>query len=256
MRFLFVYQDYSEEARKLLEELEVRDVRLVIARRNAQAPTEDEVKLLEAHRGAEAAACEINRKYRKSAAPLVSFCCEPKKFRSGDQRLREWLVPRNRVMVSFGKPSEAFMDASRRQPALVLHADALRTADEIVEHRWQFATLGATLLARYAAGERLGAPREWKSTHGVDFAVNGRVAFKFMGTWEGDSRSERTEWHLKEGDNTTRKSAARIYFARVDFSSGTRVVVFYVGPHPDDGERSVSFEIESSTTAPGRGNRT
>jgi hypothetical protein len=31
MRFLFVYQDYSEQARKLLDELDVRSVTLIIA---------------------------------------------------------------------------------------------------------------------------------------------------------------------------------------------------------------------------------
>lgn len=243
MRFLFVYQDYSKQALKLLEELQVLDVRVIIARKGAQAPTGDEIKLLEAHRGAEAAACEINRKYRKSAAAYVSFCCEPKKFRFEDQQLREWLVPRDRIVVQYGKPSAAFQDAAQRQPALVLHPDALNFADDIDKHRWKFVTLGASLLARYAAGEQLGALRDWKPTHGVDFAANGRVAFKYKGTCEGESRNARTEWHLKEGDRTTCESAARIYFARVEFSSGARVVVFYVGPHPDDGDRSVCFEV-------------
>ena len=243
MRFLFVYQDYAEPARKLLDELQVRDVTLIIARKNSQAPTDDEVRFLELHRGAEAAACEINRKYRKSAASFVSFCCEPKKFRFEDQQLREWLVPKERVVVKYGKPSAAFRDAAQRTPALVLHPDALKFADDLVEHRWQFATLGANLLARYASGESLGALRDWKSTHGVDFAANGRVAFKYKGTCAEESRDGRTEWHLKEGDNTTRESAARIYFARVEFSSGSRIVVLYVGPHPEDSERSLSFTV-------------
>lgn len=241
MRFLFVYQDYAEPARQLLDELQVRDVTVIIARKNARAPTNDEIKVLQAHQGAEAAACEINRKYRKSAAAYVSFCCEPKKFRLDDQLLREWLVPKDRAVVKYGKPSAAFLDAALRTPALVLHPDALRFADDLVEYRWQFATLGADLLARYAMGEALGALREWRATHGVDFAANGRVAFKYRGTCSGESRDGRTEWHLKEGDNTTPEGAARIYFARVEFSAGARVVVLYVGPHPDDGERFVSF---------------
>ncbi len=243
MRFLFVYQDYSEPARKLLDELQVRDVTLIIARKNSQGPTDDEVRLLEMHRGADAAACEINRKYRKSAAAYVSFCCEPKKFRFEDQQLREWLVPRDRVVVKYGKPSTAFRDAVQRVPALVLHPDALKFADDIAEHRWQFATLGANLLARYAAGEQLGALREWKPTHGVEFAANGRVVFRFKATCAGELCDKRTEWHLKEGDNTTREGAARIYFDRVEFSSGARVVVLYVGPHPEDGERLLSFTL-------------
>ena len=208
MRFLFVHHQSAEKARKLLDDLVVREVTLIVARKNA--PTADEVKVLEAHKGADAAACEINRKYRKSVAPLVNFCCEPKKFRFDDQTLREWLVPKDRVTITYGKPSAVFLAEARRSPLLVLHPDALMSADELVEHRWKFATLGANLLARYASGESLGPPRDWKGDHGVDFAVGGRVSYKYRAACGTDVRDSRTEWHLKEGDNTTRESAARI----------------------------------------------
>lgn len=241
MRFLFVYQDYARPARDLLEELQVSDVTLIIARKNAQAPTDDEVSVLKANQGAHAAACNINRKYRKRAEEFVTFCCKPKKFRFEDQQLREWLVPKDRVQVSYRKPREAFLAAARRSSALVLHPDALTDADKLVEHRWRFAEAGANLLARYAAGEQLGALREWKQNFAVDFAANGRVIFEYSWTYKGEYRNGRTAWHLKEGDNTTRESAARIYFARVEFSRGPRVVVFYVGPHPDDGERTLTL---------------
>lgn len=243
MRFLFVYQDYAVQARTLIDDLAVADVKLIIARKNANAPTPDEVKVLEAHKRADAAACEINRKYRKSAAEFVTFCCEPKKFRFEDQQLREWLVPKDRVAVTYDKPSAAFRAAASRSPQLVLHPDALTSADELVEHRWKFATLGANLLARYASGEALGPLREWKANQGIDFASAGRVAYKYRVTCGTDVRESRTEWHLKDGDNTTRESAARVYFQRVDFQSGARVVVFYVGPHPEDGERSISITV-------------
>jgi hypothetical protein len=241
MRFLFVYQDYAALARELLDELHVRDVRLIIARKNAQAPTDDEVSVLDENRGADAAACEINRKYRKRAAEFVTFCCEPKKFRLEDQQLREWLVPTGRVAVSYKKPSVAFRTAALRSTALIFHSAALNDADQLVEHRWRFAETGADLLARYANGDQLGALREWKEKFGVDFAANGRVVFKYKWTSGSEYREGRTEWHLKEGDNTTKESAARIYFARVEFSGGARVVIFYVGPHPEDGERTLAF---------------
>lgn len=241
MRFLFVYQDYATQARKLLDELDVRDVELVIARKNAISPTEPELARLRTHSGADAAACEINRIYRKSAAAFVTFCCTPKKFRFEDRQLRDWLVPPGQGPLIHAAPSDAFRTAASGCPRLLLHPDALKAADELAAHRRAFANLAATLLARWASGESLGPPREWKSTHGVDFAPNGRVAFKYAGTCGSDAREGRTEWHLKEGDNTTRASAARVYFARVEFPSGTQVVVFYVGPHPEDGERSVTF---------------
>lgn len=241
MRFLFVYQDYARPARELLDELQISDVTLIVARKNAVAPTDDEILVLRANRGADAAACEVNRKYRKSAEEYVKFCCEPRKFRFEDQQLREWLVPNGHVSVAYEKPSAILIAAAARSPNLIIHPDALYYADQLVEHRWRFVTASADLLARYASGEQLGALRDWKQNFAVDFAANGPVSFKYEWTHVSECRKGRTEWHLKEGDNTTRESAARIYFDRVEFSKGARVVVLYVGPHPDNGERKLTF---------------
>lgn len=241
MRFLFIYHDYADKARELLENLGVRDVTLIVLRKNADCPDDAELDLLRKHQGAEAAACEVNRKYRKCASAYVNFCCEPKKFRFEDQQLREWLVPKEWVAPSLHSPSDAFRGAASRTSYLVLHPDALKMADEIAEHRWSFTADAADLLARCALGEPLGALRDWKRNYGVEFAPNGQVSFRYEGTCGTEVRRNRTEWHLKEGDNTSRESAARIYFERVDFESGLRVVVFYVGPHPPDGERQVRF---------------
>jgi hypothetical protein len=149
------------------------------------------------------------------------------------------LVPKNQVAITYKKPSDAFRAAAERAPWLVIHPDALQLADELAEHRWQFATLGANLLADYALGKSLGPFRDLKRNHGIDFAANGRVAYGYEVVSGSEVQKGRTEWHLKEGDRTSRESAARIYFARVEFGSGVRVIVFYVGPHPEDGERSV-----------------
>lgn len=147
----------------------------------------------------------------------------------------------DRVGSYIKKPSEAFRAAVQGSPDLILHPDALNDADQLVEHRWRFAEEGAKLLARYAASEELGPLREWKQKFAVDFAANGRVSFKYRWTCKGEYREGSTEWHLKEGDNTTKRSAARIYFARVEFEGGARIVVLYVGPHPEDGERTLVF---------------
>ncbi len=244
MRFLFVYQDYGDQARNLLAELGVRDVEVIIARKGAVGPTDEEMLAIKSVEGAQAAACELNRKYRKAVDQFVEFTCEPKKFRFGDQQLREWLVPVNNPPVIFGLPSEAFKAAAERVPELILHDDALLLADQISQHRWPFATLSADLLARFASGEQLGPRRGWKADYGVEFAGNGRVSYRYVGTCGEPGCSGRTEWHLKEGDNTTRESAARIYFARVDHASGPRVVVLYVGPHPEDGASALSLKLD------------
>lgn len=243
MRFLFVYQDYAEPARRLLDELSVRDVQIIIARKNATTPTPEELELLQAHTGAEAAGCQINRKYRKCAAAYVTFCCEPKKFRPDDQPLREWLAPPTRTPATYDKPTVAFRTAADDAARLILHPDALATADEMAEHRWEFANLAAGLLARYAKGEQLGPARDWKSIYGVEFAVNGQIAFKYKIRHGAGSREVVSEWHLKEGDRTSRESAARVYFTRVEIAETVWVVVSYVGPHPEDGKYQVKVEL-------------
>jgi len=245
MRFLFVYQDYSEQAQTLLDELDVRDVTVIVCRKGANAPTADEIALLVASSNAEAAACEINRKYRRSVAPYVDFCCEPKKFRIEDQQLRAWLVPPTAVASQWVAPRQAMTNASKQSVHLVIADGALDHADELASHRRRFVNLSADLLARYANREDLGPLREWKRRHQVDFAANGRVKFDYSVSAAGTKRSGSTEWHLKEGDNTSRESAARIYFERADIGGAIKVVVFYVGPHPKDGTYVALVDCDS-----------
>ena len=243
MRFLFVHQDYGEQAERLVAELGVQDVQVIIARKGSFGPTEAETAQLRANTGAEAAACELIRKYRKTVSPYVQFTLEPKKFRIHDQVLREWLLPTDVSPVTFDPPSIAFRKAAARTPELVLHPDALNSANDIANHRWRFASQSAEILERFAAGEALGAPQDWKAKYGVDFAPNGRVGFRYVSTCGEQSCRGKTEWHLKEGDNTSPEGAARIYFVRLEHSGGMRVVVFYVGPHPADGVRSITFNL-------------
>jgi hypothetical protein len=244
MRFLFVYQDRKAAAQELLAELVVHDVALIVVLKNSTSPNAEELALLEAHKGAPAAACELVRKYRKNVAHLVSFTCEPKKFRIHDQQLRAWLVPKVTVEVAYEKPSLAFAAAANRSKRLLLHPNALDSADDVARHRWRFAAKAADLLGRYANGEDLGPNRDWKAKYGVEFAASGRVEFRYHATCGSISRRDSTAWHLKEGDTTTRESAVRIYFAYVEFPTAKWILVFYVGPHPpSDGERKIMMQV-------------
>lgn len=243
MRFLFVYQDYAVEVRQLKKELAADDVTIIIARKRERCPNQEEMKLLQAHKGAPAAACEIDRHYRKSIENLVSLCYEPKKFRFGDLQLKEWLAPTKSApsTITWPKPSEAFREACQRTHRLVVHPNALKNADDLPDHRWRFAKLGADVLADYADGRVSGALSNLQTSHGVQFAANGQVSFGYTVQCAGNTITGNTSWHLKEGDYTTRIGAARIYFGYIDTPTGRRVLVFYVGPHPENGEHQVSF---------------
>ncbi|HFE45625.1 MAG TPA: hypothetical protein ENJ18_09030 [Nannocystis exedens] len=63
-------------------------------------------------------------------------------------------------------------------------------------------------------------------------------------TSKGKDTEGTTDWHLKEGDKTTRESAARIYFERVEVAGEVKVLVFYLGPHPDDRKYSVCIDCD------------
>ncbi len=244
MRFLFVYQDFTDAARKLLEQLAVNNVVLIIARKNADAPTKEELAQLIANPAAGAALCQVNRKYAKSVTGIVKLEYQAKKFRADDQQLREWLVPAAAVLLEPDAPSQAFLQvAGQAYPSLVIVSSVLEHADEIAKHRWAFATKSARFLAKYAAGEIVGSLRSSKVDYGVEFAANGRVAFRYVVRFGSHEHSGRSEWHLKEGDHTTRESAARVYFDRIEVAGRILIVVFYVGPHLDDGEHRVDITV-------------
>lgn len=248
MRFLFIDPPAASDARRLLDELGVGDVTVIVAR--PTGPSDEEIALLKRHHGAAAAAIGLRRKYRQCVAPLVQFCLEPKDFRFQDQPLRQWLVPAPELVETVPIPSQAFAAASAAEPRLVLCADALARADEVELYRHKFMARAADLLGRLARGEALGPPRDWKGLHGVDFAGGGRVLYRYDATCGHETLNDTADKHLKEGDHTTPQAAARVYFSRVRFSSGDRVVVFYVGPHPADGTYKASVVIP--TTGSGR----
>jgi hypothetical protein len=246
MRFLVVYQNFSKPAQEVVDRLGVEDVTVLIVRKDEREACDEVVDELKAHPNAPTALCHIHRKYKKSIASLVDIQCEikGKKFRPDDQVLMAWLRPPETVEESFDKPSTAMVAASASAEHLVIADGALEHADKVAQHRWRFASRSADILARYAGGESLGPLRNWKEQHGVEFATNGRVRYEYRVISKGKEVKGSTEWHLKEGDNTTRESAARIYFARVEVGGDEKVLVFYVGPHPSDGSYSVKIDCD------------
>lgn len=241
MRFIFVYHTWYRQLSDLVASLGVVDVTIIAARKGSEAPNAEEMGLLIQHKGAQAAACQIDKKYRRSIERLVDLCCEPKKFRVEDQLLRDWLVPPENAVAQFSAPRASFESAAFRAANLIFHASALNAADEIRELRWPFISRSADILARVACGEDCGPMREWKARYAVDFAPNGRVRYKYTIVDNGRDVSGETEWHLKEGDRTEAAAAARVYFAFADISNVSKVLVFYVGPHPSDGTYRVDF---------------
>ncbi len=244
MRFLFVYETCASKARSLISELLLTDVELVIARRDESKAGDAVLEILRAHRGAEAAACGLNRKYRRSVQGYVTFTVEPKKFRFEDQLLRQWLVGGNDESDQGepASPRDAFTRAEALTPCLLLSESALDLADDVDPSRWPFIARSADLLSRLAADDpQLGPLRNWEQQFGISFAANGQVGFSYSVEVGGDRWSSVTYWHLKAGDRTWPSNAPRIYFASTTLAAKRLVLVAYVGPHPRNGTMSVDF---------------
>ena len=239
MRFLIVYQDFSKLANDVVALLGVEDITVLSVKKGERAASAELLAVLKEYPDAPTAICQVVRKFRKSIEPLVDIQYETKKFRSDDQRLKDWIQPTGTTKEAFLNPHRAMLDASTRAEHLVIAEHALDVADKIASHRWKFVNLSADLLARYAEGEDLGASRNWKQEYGVDFAANGGVRYNYHMVANGDHTSGSSEWHLKEGDNTSRESAARIYFDRIVVGGLVKICVFYVGPHPEGSSYSV-----------------
>lgn len=244
MRFLVVYQDFSNLAQELVVRLGVGDVTVLIVRKGEREASAKLQAELAAYPAAPTAVCQVVRQFRKSIEPLVDVQYVAKKFRADDQQLVSWLDPPEAEDELLVSPTEALTNALLAEKDLVAADGALKHADEITKHRWRFANRSAALLARYAKGEDLGPLRNWKESRGVDFAANGRIRYEYVVISNGETVEGSTEWHLKEGDNTTRESAARIYFERVEVGGEVKVLVFYVGPHPEDGSYSVHIDCD------------
>lgn len=228
MRYLFVYQDFGAQAEALVIQAGVTDVVVVRVKKGEDAPSVEVLAALGQSKPA-CAACQVARGYRKVLSTVAAIEYEPKFFRSADQQLLEWLKATPAVQDEpVLRPSEVFKACVAECPHLLLARGALDVADETDPLRWPFVQRAARLLMRHANGENVGAMRDWKANHRVDYATNSRVIFKGGPV----HRPEISRWHLKEGDHTTAELAARIYFDCLTRDGEQVVVVFYVGPHP------------------------
>lgn len=234
MRFLFIYQSFAVQARDLVARLGASDVHVIIVRDREDYPSPDELALI-GNGHPPAAVCQVVRKYTRNIKGIVDIQLDPKEFRENDQQLIEWIAPPNAAVATPTKaPSIAFADAQQAATKLIFAHNALRYADDLERRRWPFVNRAAALFAKMANDEYVGPMREWLRLHKVEFAQTGRVSYEcFMGT-KNNKVIEMTERHVKEGDQTHNTDCARIYFDTMSLLNINYVVIFYVGPHPDD----------------------
>lgn len=169
----------------------------------------------------------------------------PKKFRVEDRQLRGWLT-------HSGAPTDD--DETFRETPVVLPGcgpnpfavgapGALDSANHLDEARWAFAAKERQeILQKRASGTDLGPFHNWQANHGLAFAANGRVEYRYSASTQTDRRATPSQWHLKAGDRTSPElAAARIYFTVAELDGKSLVLVAYVGPHPSDGKYKADF---------------
>ncbi|OWQ78004.1 hypothetical protein [Stenotrophomonas maltophilia] len=246
MRYLFVYQDFVASVEELLAELSVTDIQVISVKKGESSPSTAVLSCLP-EAGGVCAVIQVDRKYRKSLG-AVEVEQVFKQFRRNDQVLRQWLVPIPAREQARCPPTEAFEAAVADCGWLMLADDALVRADEVSPIRWDFVGRAAQLLRRLALGEQLGPMRQWQANHGIHFAPNGQVHFSY--SLPKGPPIQPVYWHLTEGRSTTAEGASRIYFDLRSVEGVAHVLVFYVGPHPEDGGYQASFESAKWCGAP------
>lgn len=241
MRFLFVYQDYSDKAHRIVEALAVSDVTVIVVRKKEDYPSREELDLI-GNGQPDAAICQVVRKYKKNIDALVNIQYEAKSFREDDLQLKQWLQPAPAAAAQPLRPSESFANVLAECESLIIARQALAAVDDIHQRRWAFVQNACVLLRRHAQGEDLGPMRDWEARFGVAFAANGQVSF----CCEVPERKQKwpaSEWHLKEGDKTSADDAPRIYFDVLEIDNQRRVIISYAGPHPKDGKYSAAIDL-------------
>lgn len=238
MRFLAVYKDYAEEARRLVKDLAVSDVRVVVLGNGRKVEDKGAVAQLSEQRGAPTATVSVNRKLQRSLEDDFG-CILQVNFQSikgAGRGLVDWLVPVQVAPAVEPFPEDALKAVSEIERRVVIAHNALLYANDLPEHRYPFVRRASEALRELAqAGcSAPGGLERFFVDRKVQFAVNGPVEVTAH-VWRGGSEVEKqtTEWHLKEGDATTRAAAARLYFCISRIDGTGRVLVLYCGPHPD-----------------------
>lgn len=236
MRFLIVHKNYATDAKDLIAGSGVNDVKILLVSGENEPKGEAE-ELLKRNPGASVAVVSVNRKYKKALAEIYEALVEQsvETVKGGHAALLQWIRGASSAAPAIQLPSEAFRAEVAREPKLILAHKALVSADAVAQHRYPFTNRAAKALAEYAKNNGVapeGLDRFFQDRR-LHFAPNGQVEASLSIQQQGKKEIVvLSQWHLKEGDNTTPESAARIYFVHHSINGATLVFVSYCGPHP------------------------
>jgi hypothetical protein len=131
-------------------------------------------------------------------------------------------------------PSDYFQSLAANNPRLIIPSRSLESADDVAVHRYEFLRRAADALDQYACGGSGGRIDAFFARHGLDHAQSGGITATLKLHKGGEVSTHECHTHLKQGDNTTRIAAARVYYYAFTLEGKSYAALLYAGPHPDE----------------------
>jgi hypothetical protein len=140
-------------------------------------------------------------------------------------------------------PSAALHAAAERHPQLVIAEGVFDRCDEVDELRHEFVVKALDSLVHILENGAGGRFDAFFNARGLIHAQSGG-SLVTVEVCRGDQlvKSFKVQTHLKQGDNTSPQSAARIYYCKFYLGAVTYLGVLYVGPHPE-GDKDMTRRI-------------
>jgi hypothetical protein len=131
-------------------------------------------------------------------------------------------------------PSDYFQSLAANNPRLIITSRSLESADGVAGHRYEFLRRAADALDQYARGGSGGRIDAFFARQGLDHAQSGGITATLRLHRAGAVTTHECHTHLKQGDNTTRIAAARVYYYAFTVEGEPYAALLYAGPHPDE----------------------
>lgn len=131
-------------------------------------------------------------------------------------------------------PSDYFQSRAANNPRLIITSRSLESADDVAVHRYEFLRRAADALDQYARCGSGGRIDAFFACHGLDHAQSGGITATLKLHKAGLVSTHECHTHLKQGDNTTRIAAARVYYCTFTLEEKPYAALLYAGPHPDE----------------------
>lgn len=130
-------------------------------------------------------------------------------------------------------PSDYFQRLAANNPRMIITSKSLESADDVAKQRYEFLRSAADALDQYARNGSAGRIDAFFASHGLDHAQSGGITATLRIHRAGDVSTYECQTHLKQGDNTTRIAAARVYYCAFTLEGEPYAALLYAGPHPD-----------------------